>query len=139
MTVLTRVSTFCAWFLYMLMACLSVKKSSQPLADVVQLVYEHLQSRGCQTSSNIYHLIHLRSGSCTLLCSSQLSPACRFALRQLACMVILHENARLRVLDTPWHLKGDRKSLMGAGYAYIHSECQVQEQEPHFQSVWRVL
>ena len=44
-TVLTRVSTFCAWFLYKLMACLSVKKSSQPVAVVVQLVYEHLQSR----------------------------------------------------------------------------------------------
>ena len=43
-TVLMRVRTFLAWFLYILMAWGSVKKSSQPRALVVQLVYEHLHN-----------------------------------------------------------------------------------------------
>ena len=41
-TVLTRVSTVRMWFLYSWMALGSVKKSSQSVAVVVQLVYAHL-------------------------------------------------------------------------------------------------
>jgi len=43
-TVLMRVRIFWAWFLYIVMAWRSVKKSSQPRALVVQLVYEHLHN-----------------------------------------------------------------------------------------------
>lgn len=45
MTVLTRVSTFLTWFLYRLMAFLSLKKSSHCDAVDVQLVYEHLKGK----------------------------------------------------------------------------------------------
>ena len=43
LTVLTRVRTFCTWFLYSWMTWGSVKKSSHPRAVVVQFVYAHLQ------------------------------------------------------------------------------------------------
>ena len=52
-TVLTRVRMVRMWFLYSWMALGSVKKSSQPVAVVVQLVYAHLHRRRAFLSSLI--------------------------------------------------------------------------------------
>lgn len=52
-TLLTRVRMVRMWFLYSWMALGSVKKSSQPVAVVVQLVYAHLHRQQAFLSARI--------------------------------------------------------------------------------------